>query len=419
MKNRLIKNSLHEIGSRPIGRLLLVTGARQTGKTTLLKELFADFAYISFDDPFVRSQFAAFSSEDLAFRYPRAILDEVQKMPSMFETVKAAYDAHGECRYVLSGSSQVLLMEHVTETLAGRVSIFEMAPLSLPECRTSGWGDAVVPSRWMKLLQEPSGARDVLLGVPAMERTFASSSVLWERYLAFGGMPALWNEDAALDDGECRRWLKDYARTYLQRDIRDLVRLKDLEPFVLAQKALALQTGGVLSVANIARDAMIAPSTAGRFIQYMERSYQVEVLRPWFANPKKRLVKSPKIHFTDPGIQRAVAGYEGTLPGNAYESAVVGEMVKQLRLSSSGGEAFYLRTADGLEVDLLVAVAEGYVAVEVKQSSGVSRHDARHLFALDEIVDKPVLCRLVVSQSPNVSVLGDCVYAVPASWLLG
>ena len=419
MKNRFIRAHLVEASKSRMARILLVTGARQTGKTTLIKELFPDFSYISFDDPLVRSQFASLSAEDLALRFPKAILDEVQKMPSMFDTVKAAHDAHGECRFVLSGSSQVLLMEHIAETLAGRVSIFEMSPLSLPECRTSSWSDSIAMSRWMRLLQTPTDAKDILFGIPAMERSFSEAAACWDRYLAFGGMPILWNDELSLSSEERRRWLTDYARTYLQRDIRDLVALKDLEPFILAQRSLALQTGGILSIANIARDAMIAPSTASRFIQYLERSYQILILRPWFSNPKKRLVKSPKMHFADPGVLRAVAGFEGTLPGNAFESATVTELVKQLHFILPEGKEFYLRTADGLEVDLLVETAQGYIAVEIKQSTGVSRYDARHLLRLDSILDKPVLCRLVVSQHQNIAILGENTYGVPMAWLLG
>ena len=419
MRNRSIKEALQKLSSKPYGRLVLLTGARQTGKTTLLKALFPDYTYISFDDPIVRAQFTSFSAEDLALRFPTAILDEVQKMPSMFETVKAAHDTHGECRYVLSGSSQILLMEHISETLAGRVSIFELDPLSLPECRTDGWGDTIQESRWMKLLAYPDRAREILWGIPSMDPQFAVKNVAWEKYLMFGGMPAMWNDELGMDDQERRKWLADYARTYLQRDVRDLVRLKDLEPFVLAQKSLALQTGGLVSMANIARDAMIAPSTAGRFMQYLERAYQIVLLRPWFANRKKRLVKSPKLHFTDPGVLRTVAGYEGTLPGNAFESAVVAEMLKQMRLAGATAEAYHLRTADGLEVDLMISTPSGYIAVEIKQSAGISRHDARHLFAIDRILDKPVTCRLVATQSQSVVDLGENTWGVPIPWLLG
>ena len=240
-----------------------------------------------------------------------------------------------------------------------------------------------------------------------MDPQFAVKNVAWEKYLMFGGMPAMWNDELGMDDQERRKWLADYARTYLQRDVRDLVRLKDLEPFVLAQKSLALQTGGLVSMANIARDAMIAPSTAGRFMQYLERSYQIVLLRPWFANRKKRLVKSPKLHFTDPGVLRTVAGYEGTLPGNAFESAVVAEMLKQMRLAGATAEAYHLRTADGLEVDLVISTPSGYIAVEIKQSAGISRHDARHLFAIDRILDKPVTCRLVATQSHIITHLSS------------
>ena len=407
MKNRRIKEVIQKVAGRPLGRLILLTGARQTGKTTLLKTIFPEFAYISFDDPIVRAQFSSLTAEDMALRFPRAILDEVQKMPSMFETVKAAHDAHEECRYVLSGSSQILLMEHISETLAGRVSIFELDPLMLPECGTTGWDGQIRESRWQKLLANPGEAKDILRGMPVVDPQFAAATLTWEKYLTFGGMPAVWNDELGMDDKERRKWLADYARTYLQRDVRDLVRLKDLEPFVLAQKSLALQTGGIVSIANIARDAMIAPSTAARFMQYLERSYQIVLLRPWFANRKKRLVKSSKLHFIDPGILRTVAGYEGVLP------------VKQMHFADANVEAYHLRTADGLEVDLLIATPAGYVAVEIKQSSAVSRHDARHLMALDGILDKPVACRLVAAQSKSVESLGGNAYAVPVPWLLG
>lgn len=407
------------MSTSPLGRLLLLTGARQTGKTTLLRNLFADFAYISFDDPFVRSQFALLSAEEFFSRFPCAILDEVQKMPSMFDTVKAAHDAHPECRYVLSGSSQILLGRHVTETMAGRVSIFELQPLSLPECLTTSWTSPIRPSRWMRLLDAYDDAEKILLGMPSMDAAYPEAVRTWERYVSIGGMPALWNDDARLSDDECRKWLKDYSATYLQRDVRDLVQLRYLEPFVLAQKALAAQTGGILNMSNLARDAGIAPSTASRFLQYLESSYQVVVLRPWFANSHKRLVKSPKLHFADPGVLRIVAGIEGTLPGNAFESAVVAELHKQMRLSGTDSEAFFLRTADGLEVDFVVSTARGYILVEVKQSVSASFHDARHLMSAESILDKPILCRLVVSQDPNPRSLAKNTFAVPAAWLLG
>lgn len=419
MRNRLIKDTISATMMRPHGRIVLVTGARQTGKTTLLRNLLPDFQYISFDDPFVRSQFASMSARDLATRYPKAILDEVQKAPSMFDVVKAAYDADGNCRFALSGSSQILMMQRVRETLAGRVAIFEMSPLLLTECRTEDWNSPVPVSRWMSLLADPRAPGDLLAGTTALDSDFPRQRICWERYLDVGAMPLLWNDQANLSIAECRQWLADYSRTYLQRDLRDLVMLRDLDPFVLAQKALALQTGGILSLANIARDAAIAPSTASRFIRYLEQSYQIIVLRPWFANPQKRLVKSPKIHFADPGILRSVTGYEGTLPGNAFESAVVAELVKQMPFAKTNAEAFFLRTADGLEVDLLVSLPQGYIAIEIKHATAVSRHDARHLLAIDSILDKPVLCRMVVSNSPHVLQFTPDTFAIPAAWLLG
>ncbi|MDD4019404.1 MAG: AAA family ATPase, partial [Kiritimatiellae bacterium] len=154
MKNRNIKAALSRRLAGPLGNLVLVMGARQTGKTTLLRHLCSDYAYVSFDDPVVRPQLLSMSASDWLASYRRVILDEVQKAPAMFDTVKAMVDSQPDCRVVLSGSSQIMLMERVKESLAGRVSIFEMYPLTLPEMSTEGWDDPLRCSRLCRFLTD-------------------------------------------------------------------------------------------------------------------------------------------------------------------------------------------------------------------------------------------------------------------------
>ena len=398
---------------------MLVMGARQTGKTTLLRHLCPDYAYLSFDDPVVRPQLLGMSAIEWLSTYPKVILDEIQKAPVMFDTVKAMVDMNPDCRIMLSGSSQIMMMERVKESLAGRVTLFEMFPLTIPEMSTTAWGDPVVPSRLCRYLGDPKRNAAIFNGIPQADAGYAKNRTLWERYLDLGGMPALWNPAFLTTRDDCRLWLNDYVQTFLQRDIRDLVMLRELEPFVLAQKTLASQTASVINMANLARDTGISPSSANRFLKYLEISYQIVQLQPWFKNRTKRLVKSPKLHMIDPGVMRAISGRTESLSGNEFESAVVSEIIKQIKGHEISATSYFLRTHDGLEVDLLLEMEDGFIPIEIKQSVRVTKNDARHLFAVAPILDKPVLMGLVISNDPVPHVFSDNIRALPAAWLLG
>jgi len=351
--------------------------------------------------------------------YPKVILDEVQKAPAMFDTVKAMVDMNSDCRIMLSGSSQIMLMERVKESLAGRVSLFEMFPLTLPEMTTDGWDDPVMPSRLCRYLADTKRDPNVFSGIPQSDAGFAKANIIWNRYLDLGGMPSLWNPTFLTNIEDCRTWLQNYVQTYLQRDIRDLVMLRELEPFVLAQKAIASQTAGIMNMTNLSRDSGISPSSASRFLKYLEISYQIVLLQPWFKNRTKRLVKSPKLHMIDPGVMRAISGKTGSLSGNEFESAVVSEIIKQIQSREIPATPYFLRTHDGLEVDLLLEMEDGFIPIEIKQSTHVTKNDARHLFAIAPILDKPVLMGLVISNDPAPHVFTDNIRALPAAWLLG
>ncbi len=224
--------------------------------------------------------------------------------------------------------------------------------------------------------------------------------------------------DKELTADEKNQWLRDYIRTYLQRDLRDLANLKELEPFVRAQKSVAHLSGQLLNYSHIAKQSGISVPTAKRFVRYLEISYQVVILPPWFRNQNKRLAKSPKIHFLDPAIQHSIIGRSGTLTGHEFESAVVAEIYKQIKSESIRAECYHLRTLDGREIDLLIEIEEGYFAIEIKSSTSVSKSDTRHLQMLDEILDKPLLSAILVSNDPQIH-QWEGVTAVPAAWLLG
>ena len=417
MKNRaLLDYTQHRAASR-LGRIVVLTGARQTGKTTLVRAGFDSYEYISLEDPVVRPEFTALSAAQWRHLYPVAILDEVQKAPRLIESIKAAHDLYDETRYILLGSSQILLMERIRESLAGRAALVELYPLTLPEMLTSSWTDPLPESRMVAWLRSGTREGAPLSGIPNRDEGYAQMVPLLRDYLQFGAMPAIVDEDlTAADKAD---WLRNYMQTYLQRDIRDLANMRELEPFVRGLRALAGLTGQLLNVSGLARLAGVAPQTARRFISYLEISYQIVLLRPWFRNLGKRLSKAPKVHFLDPGVQRAILSRRGEVTGAEFESAVVAEIYKQLKNSRLDVELYHLRTADGREIDLLLETAEGFVPVEVKMTGTVSATDARHLRDLDEILDRPVLHSLVLSNDSRIQELEPGITALPVGWFLG
>jgi len=417
MKNRALLGRLQRRAAAKHGRIVVLTGARQTGKTTLVQHAFPDYEYISLEDPALRPEWSRLAAADWIRRHPRAVLDEVQKVPSLVETLKAARDADSSVRYLLLGSSQIRLLGKVKESLAGRAAVEELWPLTLPEMMTDSWDQPVGESRLLALLRAVGRSDDVLAGMPAADQGFVQAEAMFRRYLERGAMPAV--HDPELDDPECFEWLSDYRKLYLERDVADLAALRDLEPFALAQRALALRTGAPVNFAELARASSIAVDTARRFLRYLELSYQVVMLPAYARNPRKRLVRSAKVHFVDPGVHRSLTGRRGPCNGEEFESYVVGEIFKQVRTAALPADLYHLRTHDGLEVDLLIETEAGFTAVEVKASDRVSSQDARHLRNLSALLDKPLLNALVLSMDREVRELGNGILAVPAAWVLG
>ncbi len=415
MRNRSDKSVLRARSEGAFGRILVLTGARQTGKTTLVKKAFPGYEYISLEDPVLRIEYQKLSAQRWADQYPYAVLDEIQKTPQLIESIKAVYDQFDDPRYLLLGSSQILLMKQVRESLAGRCQLLELYPLTLPEMLTQSWDDPVRESRLVRWVRDGVNLSE-LPAVLSRDERFVRACACFERYLQVGGYPALWKDK--ISEEEARRWLYDYVQTYLQRDIRDLAEIRNLEPFVLAQQMSARLTGELVNYSALAKEAGITAKTARRFLQYLQMSYQVVLLQPWFRNSLKRLVKSPKLHYLDPGVQSAVSGRYGALTGHEFESAIVAEVIKQLKTAGLRVDFYHLRTVDGREVDLLLETPDGFYAIEVKQSRSVRATDARHLKGLPELLDKPLIHSFLVSHDPEVKRFGLEVTALPVAALL-
>ena len=407
MKNRKIFRDVLERSRSKFGRIIVVTGARQTGKTTLVKEVFSDFSYISIEDPVAVKEYVNLTAAQWRSLFPKAILDEVQKEPQLVESIKAVYDQFDEPRYILLGSSQIMLLQKIRESLAGRCQILELYPLTLPEMLTDGWNSEVQLSYFQKLLLgEPIPNLPFLLDPehPQKQKAF-------DDYLQFGAYPAL--SEPSLNAEEKYTWLNNYVRTYLERDIRDLAELRHLEPFTKVQKMMALNTAALTNYSRVAVEANVSSKTVQRFLEYMNISYQTIALQPWNRNSKKRLVKSAKVHYLDVGVMRAILNKKDQLNGNEFETAIVSEIYKQALQIDDALSFYHLRTVDGREVDLLIELEKGYFAIEVKQSEHVRPTDAKHLRGLEEILDKPILHRIVLSNDRSIKDLGDAV-GIPA-----
>ena len=401
---------------------MAITGARQVGKSTLAAMAYPDYPVVNLDAPSERAVYARLTPADWIARFPRAIVDEVQKLPELFDTLKACYDRDASVRYLLLGSSQVLLMKGIKETLAGRVALRELFPFDLGELAAPPGLDVLPPTRLLRLLAADRPVREMPGLFPpetAISQVVARSRKAWVSLLRWGGMPALYHD--GWTDEDRVEWLEDYQRTYLERDLGDLVRLERLEPFVRAQQAAALSTAQTINFSKLGRTAGVSPPTARQFLRYLEISYQVVLLPGWHRNVGKRLTKQPKLHFLDAGIRRAVLRARGEPSGSEFESAVVAEVVKQTRSTRAPVALHHLRTQDGREIDLLIEREDGYVAVECKAARRVTATDVRHFRALETILDKPLLLGLVASNDAECGPLADDprIWKVEAPALLG
>jgi predicted AAA+ superfamily ATPase len=414
MKNRKLAPYLQQKSQSKFGRILILTGARQTGKTTLVKEIFPNYSYISIEDPVNRNTYLSLTAQQWVKLYPNALIDEIQKEPVLIESIKATYDQFDEPRYILLGSSQLLLMEKVRESLAGRCSIIELFPLTLPELQTKNWNEPVSDSLFQKLIR--NNENDYLPSF-LLDKKRTDKISAYSHYLKYGGFPAI-SEDESNED-EKFDWLHNYVRTYLERGVRDLASFRDLEPFIKLQQYLALNTANLINASSIANQLGINIKTVQRYIKYFEISYQAIVLPAWSNNQNKRLVKSSKVHYIDQGMIQAILHKRGGMTGNEYESAIVAEIYKQTKNEQSPAQFSFLRTHDGKEVDLLLEFSTHYYAFEIKMANKVNRVDAKHLFGLEEILDKPVKKAFLLSNDEETKYFDDKTIAVHSAMFLG
>ena len=364
---------------RPV---VVLTGARQTGKTSLVRHVFPDYELVSLDLPSEAEQ-AERDPRGFLSRHSRPlIVDEVQYAPGLFRHLKSVVDADRDRngQFILTGSQKLVLMQAVSDSLAGRADILELEGLSYAEIRA------------------------------------ASLSFEVEEVLHRGGFPELYARPAIDSDG----FYRSYLATYLERDLRQLLQVVSLRDYERFLRACALRSAQLLNKAGVARDIGIAGSTANEWLSMLQVSSQLALIEPWFSNRTKSLVKRPKLYVADTGLLCFLVGlrnasdlFDSPLRGALWESLVFSEMRRALINRRGGWELNFWRDRSK-EVDFLFHRAGRFDLADAKWTEHPDRRDAATLQRVAAELPKGSVARqAIICRAPHRFPVNEIVEALP------
>ena len=362
-----------------------VTGPRQSGKSTLVQSVFSDYSYVNLELP---GDLEAANADPLGFirSHPAPlVIDEAQLAPELFNVIQVESDRAGTPgQYILSGSQNFLLRRQITQSLAGRVGILTLPPLSFRELACAGKAPKT------------------------------------DDYLVRGGYPRLYNIEIPSDV-----YYSNYVTTYLDRDVSGLVNPQNLTLFNTFLKIIASSAGSLLNITSLANETGVTTKTMRAWLSILEQSYIVFTLQPYHANLRKRLVKTPKLYFYDTGLLCHLLGYTDALDaersgalGPLFENLVVSELVKRHLGSGKIPELCFYRDAQGAEVDLLDMTHHGSPSMfEIKSSRTFRSSFTRHLDSVGELIGVDRAHRAVVTRcDASTEVAGEKIWSA-ADWL--
>jgi len=333
--------------------VLAITGPRQSGKTTLLKTLFSDYKYVSLENPNTRS----FASEDptgfLNQYDQKVIFDEVQRVPALFSYIQTRVDESGKMgQYILSGSQNFHLVNSITQTLAGRVALFKLLPFDFYELKSTG------------LLQD----------------TYTSASLK-------GFYPAIFDRDI-----DPVVFYSNYIQTYIEKDVTELLNIRDLKLFRTFVGLCAGRAGQLLNYSALANECDISHNTAKAWLSLLESSYIIFLLQPYHQNFNKRLIKTPKLYFYDTGLLNYLLGIrtvadlqENRLKGQIFENMILAEFQKKNHHLYLHQDYYFWQDSNAHEVDLLTKESQGFSIFEIKATQTVSSDLFKQLNHFEEI----------------------------------
>lgn len=315
--------------------VVTLTGPRQSGKSTLLRHLFPESPYVSMEEPDIREAAKRDPRGFLADFPQNVIIDEVQRFPELLSYIQGIVDEDPRRKFYLTGSSQFSLLKNVTQSLAGRTAIFELLPLSLNE-------------------------------ISGIDDGYVTDALLYN-----GFYPAIWS-----GKNIPKLMYPNYIKTYLERDVRDLLAIKDLDVFQRFLRLCAARIGSVFNASELSNELGIAVNTVNSWLSVLQASYIVYFLPPFYTNTRKRLTKSPKLYFTDSGLASYLLEINSPetmnrdkMRGHLFENMVITNFIKdRLNRGIEGGIYFY-RDSNGNEVDLMVKNGSRYDCYEIKSSA--------------------------------------------------
>lgn len=398
----ITQNIVYALNDTPV---VLLNGARQTGKSTLVQAL-SKGRYYTLDDPTV---FAAAKSDPSGFINSLSspvILDEIQRAPELFLPIKAAVDRDRKPgRFLLTGSANVLMLPNLSETLAGRMEILTLSPLSYGERLNicEGFIDSVFEKDLSCQELQPLDTKKFL------------------QELALGGYPEVHARSSSKRRDE---WFKSYLDTLLLRDVQELANIEGLKSMPRLAEVLANRAGNLLNSADISRTVGVPYTTLNRYIALLEGMFLVYILQPWFTNKTKRLVKSPKVYLNDTGLLAYIRGSEikEMELGVLLENFVVTELLKQASWSERRVRSYHFRTTHGQnEVDVVLESGNRVVGIEVKARDNVSGKDFQGMKILQEAAGDRFFWGIVLYLGEQVVPFGENLVAVPiqALWQWG
>lgn len=317
--------------------VITLTGPRQSGKSTLVRHAFPQMPYVSCEDPDIR-QFAAQDPRGFLATYPSAVIDEVQKVPEIFSYIQTLVDATDlPGQYILTGSHDFLLLERISQSLAGRAAVLRLLPFSLSEIRTA-----------------------------ATEKT-------WEAFVLKGFYPRMYKMNISPE-----HFYPSYVQTYVERDVRLIKNILDIGQFQLFLKMCAARVGQLLNLSSMANDCGISHTTAKSWIAILEASYIVFLLRPHHANFNKRLIKMPKLYFYDSGLAAYLLGIQSSeqlqthyARGALFESFILSEIIKNMFHGGGQNRCYFWRDKNGNEIDCLIEHSGRLIPIEIKSGKTV------------------------------------------------
>ena len=401
-------------------KAVLITGARQAGKSTLLKKLFPSRKYITFDDPFIEEQAIRNAGMFMTLNQPPVTFDEVQRIPDLFRYIKIECDKRDEYGlYCLSGSQPFRLMQNVSESLSGRISIIELAGLSLREIQGDTFDQPFLPS--MDYVME-------------RQKTARQPENIWE-IIHRGSFPELYQNP----DLDWQQFYASYIKTYLERDVRELSAVQNLDVFRRFMVAVAARTGQMVNYANIADEVGKDAATIRNWFSILEASGIIYLLEPYTPSVLKRAIKTPKVYFRDTGLASYLTRWltpetlaYGAMAGNMFETFVISEILKSY--SNQGIDYRYCVSyyrgkdkkrirRDGKEIevegeiDFIIEENGVLYPIEIKKNTSETAYAASAFQVLDKVEDKKRGMGAVISMCPAPGMLRENVLELPA-WFI-